>query len=284
MTNASHLRGSAWLNFPRVLCETLVAREYRADGRRGGDGAFLGRLGHQARAGKRHRAGRVPAHRADPAGGVPRNTRTSAAPRCCGCRSRRATRLEWFEEVERYLHLDPVQFNYSLLTRSQRISHENLRLRDTAWLEGAEDVVRASRRRAQPPTALRAPPMFAPFRLRDLRAARTASSSRRWRSTGRSTACPTDWHLVHYAERAKGGAGLVYHRDDLRVARKGASRPAAPASMRPSTRRPGSASSISCTPRPTPRSASSSGIPAPRARPSSAGRRWTRRCRRATGR
>ena len=45
---------------------------------------------------------------------------------------------EWFENVERYLHLDPVQFNYSLLTRSQRISHENLRQRDKAWLEGAE--------------------------------------------------------------------------------------------------------------------------------------------------
>ena len=46
--------------------------------------------------------------------------------------------LEWFEEVERYLDLDPVQFNYSLLTRSQRISHENLRLRDPEWLGGAE--------------------------------------------------------------------------------------------------------------------------------------------------
>jgi anthraniloyl-CoA monooxygenase len=38
--------------------------------------------------------------------------------------------LEWFEDVERYFNLHPVQFNYSLLTRSQRISHENLRLRD----------------------------------------------------------------------------------------------------------------------------------------------------------
>ena len=46
--------------------------------------------------------------------------------------------MEWFEEVERYFHLDPVQFTYSLLTRSQRISHENLRLRDADWLEGAE--------------------------------------------------------------------------------------------------------------------------------------------------
>src|SRR5690606_18269128 len=47
--------------------------------------------------------------------------------------------MEWFEEVERYLDLDPVQFTYSLLTRSQRISHENLRLRDDKWLGGAEE-------------------------------------------------------------------------------------------------------------------------------------------------
>ena len=45
---------------------------------------------------------------------------------------------EWFEHIDRYLHLDPVQFNYSLLTRSQRISHENLRARDRIWLESAE--------------------------------------------------------------------------------------------------------------------------------------------------
>ena len=45
---------------------------------------------------------------------------------------------EWFEELERYLHLDPVQFNYALLTRSQRIGHENLRLRDGKWLKAAE--------------------------------------------------------------------------------------------------------------------------------------------------
>ena len=39
---------------------------------------------------------------------------------------------EWFENVARYTHLEPEQFAYSLLTRSQRISHENLRLRDRA--------------------------------------------------------------------------------------------------------------------------------------------------------
>ena len=60
----------------------------------------------------------------------------AAASKCCGLQSAARNSLEWFEEIERYLGLDLVQFNYSLLTRSQRISHENLRLRDAAWLEG----------------------------------------------------------------------------------------------------------------------------------------------------
>ena len=63
--------------------------------------------------------------------------------------------VEWFEEVERYFHLDPVQFNYSLLTRSQRISHENLRLRDKAWLDGAEALVPARRPGSQRRAAAR---------------------------------------------------------------------------------------------------------------------------------
>src|SRR5581483_3582395 len=74
--------------------------------------------------------------------------------------------LEWFEDVERYLQLDPVQFNYSLLTRSQRISHENLRLRDPQWLEGAEGWFQ--RHAGAPDNTVRRP-MFAPFRLRGLR-------------------------------------------------------------------------------------------------------------------
>ena len=68
---------------------------------------------------------------------------------------------EWFEEVERYLHLDPVQFNYSLLTRSQRISHENLRQRDPHGLPAP----RAGSSNAPPaatPQIARAP-MFVPF-------------------------------------------------------------------------------------------------------------------------
>ncbi len=112
--------------------------------------------------------------------------------------------LEWFEQVERYLDLDPVQFNYSLLTRSQRISHENLRLRDPEWLRSAEDWFQAQAG-GKPGRA----PMFAPFRLRGLELQNrvVVSPMAQYKAVD---GCPTDWHFVHYAERAKGGAGLVY--------------------------------------------------------------------------
>src|SRR5438874_3658404 len=114
--------------------------------------------------------------------------------------------LEWFENVERYLHLDPVQFNYSLLTRSQRISHENLRLRDRDWLEGAEAWFQRLAGAAD--NTIRRP-MFAPFQLRDMRLKNrvVVSPMAQYKAVD---GCPTDWHLVHYGERAKGGAGLVY--------------------------------------------------------------------------
>jgi anthraniloyl-CoA monooxygenase len=111
--------------------------------------------------------------------------------------------LEWFEQCERYLHLDPVQFSYSLLTRSQRISHENLRLRDPDWVRSAEDWFQHEAG-GQPGRA----PMFAPFRLRSMELVNriVVSPMAQYRAVD---GCPTDWHLVHYGERAKGGAGLV---------------------------------------------------------------------------
>jgi len=113
---------------------------------------------------------------------------------------------EWFEHIDRYLHLDPVQFNYSLLTRSQRISHENLRARDKHWLESAEMWFEEQATRERPQHSR--PPMFTPFRLRDLRLKNrvVVSPMAQYRAVDGT---PTDWHLVHYAERAKGGAGLV---------------------------------------------------------------------------
>ncbi len=92
---------------------------------------------------------------------------------------------EWFENVARYTALEAPQFAYSLLTRSQRISHENLRLRDPAFVARMEAWF-ADRGGARAP-----PPMLTPFTLRGVTLSPIASSSRRWRSTRAATARPT---------------------------------------------------------------------------------------------
>ncbi|MEO6224433.1 MAG: bifunctional salicylyl-CoA 5-hydroxylase/oxidoreductase [Sphingomicrobium sp.] len=114
---------------------------------------------------------------------------------------------EWFETVERYVHFEPLQFAYSLLTRSQRISHENLRLRDRDWLEQVERWFwrQATGSSSDQP----GPPMFAPFKLRDLEVRNrvTVSPMAMYSAVD---GVPGDFHFVHYGERALGGAGLVF--------------------------------------------------------------------------
>ncbi|HYE27374.1 MAG TPA: bifunctional salicylyl-CoA 5-hydroxylase/oxidoreductase [Allosphingosinicella sp.] len=114
---------------------------------------------------------------------------------------------EWFETVERYLHFEPIQFAYSLLTRSQRVSHENLRLRDKPWLEGVERWFQS--KALGVPVNDPAPPMFAPYRLRGLRLDNRVVVSPMAMYSARD-GLPNDFHLVHYGTRAQGGAGLVY--------------------------------------------------------------------------
>ena len=111
--------------------------------------------------------------------------------------------MEWFENVKRYVHLEPEQFAYSLLTRSQRVSHENLRLRDNVYLSGVERWFAAK-------SGLDGtrPPMFTPFRLRGMTLPnRIVVSPMDMYSAVDGT--PNDFHLVHLGARALGGAGLV---------------------------------------------------------------------------
>jgi anthraniloyl-CoA monooxygenase len=111
---------------------------------------------------------------------------------------------EWFENVARYAALDPEQFAYSLLTRSQRIGHENLRLRDPTYVERIEGWL-ANRSGLKRPV----PPMFTPFRLRDLELSnRVVVSPMAMYSCVDGT--PDDFYLVHLGARAQGGAALVF--------------------------------------------------------------------------
>ena len=205
MTNARHLRGSAWLNFNRVLCQTwshdnvvLMGDAAATAHFSVGSGTKLALESAIALAEYLHTEPTMPA--------ALRRYEEERRTEVLRLQSAARNSTEWFEEVERYLHLDPVQFNYSLLTRSQRISHENLRARDKAWLESAEMWFEERATGVRPNSAR--PPMFTPFRLRELQLKNrvVVSPMAQYRAVDGT---PTDWHFVHLAERAKGGAGLV---------------------------------------------------------------------------
>ncbi len=120
--------------------------------------------------------------------------------------------LEWFESTERYTDFPPLQFAFSLLTRSLRINHSNLRLRDAAFVQEVDRCVAEEARKQGMPVAASAsgtpPPIFLPFRLRELDLAnRIVVSPMCMYSADQGTI--DDWHLVHLGSRAMGGAGLV---------------------------------------------------------------------------
>lgn len=134
------------------------------------------------------------------------------------------TSLEWFEQTERYMSLPPWQFAFSLLTRSLRVTHENLTLRDPALMSTVDAAVMAQARaqvakakapiQADPMHAIGpggskpTPPMFTPFRLRDLVLSNRVVVSPMCQYSAQDGTVD-DWHLVHLGSRAIGGAGLV---------------------------------------------------------------------------
>jgi len=207
MSNANHLRGSAvWINFPRVNCEHWHHRNVVLMGDAAATAHFS--IGSGSRLALDSAIALATYLDTEPTL-EQAFVKYQEERRLDVLRLQSAARnsLEWFEEVERYLDLDPVQFNYSLLTRSQRISHENLRLRDPEWLASAERWFQTQA--GVPADAPLRAPMFAPVRLRDMALVNriVVSPMAQYKAV---EGCPTDWHFVHYAERAKGGAGLVY--------------------------------------------------------------------------
>lgn len=117
--------------------------------------------------------------------------------------------LQWFEDTERYMELEPVQFGYSLLTRSLRITHEDLALRDPAYITSI-DAWYAGKAAAQSGAVVSSetPPMFTPFRLRDLVLPNRVVVSPMCQYSAEDGTI-SDWHLVNLGSRAVGGAGLV---------------------------------------------------------------------------
>ena len=214
MSNAAHLQGAAqWIQFPRVVCG-----RWHALGGRGGKTpiALLGDAAHTAHfsVGSGTKLALEDAIELAAAVASSRNDIPAALESYQARRSIEVLRLqnaarnstEWFEHVDRHARLAPEQFAYSLLTRSQRISHENLRQRDADYLGGHERWI-AAKAGLNEPAAV--PPMFTPFRLRGLTLKNRVVVSPMAQYSA-VDGLPTDHHLVHLGARALGGAGLVF--------------------------------------------------------------------------
>ena len=210
MSNAAHLRGSAqWIRFPRVVCKRWVHHNGRAPVVLMGDAAHtahfsIGSGTKRAFEDAISLAERIAEQPGDLAAALARYEELRGVE-VLKIQNAARNSTEWFENVERHAKLEPEQFAYALLTRSQRISHENLRLRDAGYVGELEGWLAAK-------AGLKAeavPPMFTPFRLRGLKLKNRVVVSPMAQYSA-VHGIPGDHHLVHLGARAMGGAGLVF--------------------------------------------------------------------------
>jgi anthraniloyl-CoA monooxygenase len=207
LTNSRHIRGSAWVSFPRVLCHNWIKHKV----------VLIGDAAHTAHysIGSGTKLGFEDAiclarnmHSGRPVREALQAYQDERELEALKLQSAARNSMSWFENAPRYIeNFDMKQFTYSLLTRSQRVSHENLRLRDRQWLEGIEQIF-ASRAYGKPMPGP-VPPMFTPFRLRSMTLRNRVVVSPMSMYSAKD-GMPSDWHLVHYGSLATGGAGLVY--------------------------------------------------------------------------
>ncbi len=220
MTNARHLRGSAWLNFQRVICQQWSHFNGRSHVVLMGDAVHTAHFAIGSGTKLAIEDAIELTRQFDQAGHVSPDipavlSRYQALRHVDVLRLQNAAwnAMEWFEVCgERYCEqLPPQQFMYSMLTRSQRISHENLRLRDRHWL-GNFEAWFASHAGLPAPienTKNAPPPMFTPYTLRGvtLKNRIVVSPMAQYSATDGLVG---DYHLVHLGARAMGGAGLVF--------------------------------------------------------------------------
>ena len=218
ISNAQHLRGSAnWIRFPRVICRTWVHRIDVAG--RQIPIVLMGDAAHTAHFSIGSGTKLALEDAIDLADEFTRHANADVAEVLQGYEARRSVEVlkiqnaarnstEWFENVDRYTGMEVEQFAYSLLTRSQRISHENLRLRDPAWLEGYESWLEAQAKPDAPVKKHPTPPMLLPLTVRGLTLKNRIVVSPMAQYSAVDGAVG-DYHLVHLGARALGGAALV---------------------------------------------------------------------------
>ncbi|MEP6833605.1 MAG: bifunctional salicylyl-CoA 5-hydroxylase/oxidoreductase [Gemmatimonas sp.] len=225
ISNATHLRGSAqWIQFPRVTCAEWT--HWLQLDRARVPVVLLGDAAHTAHfsIGSGTKLALEDAIDLDSALAETEDGLEQILAQYQERRSIEVLKLQnaarnstdWFEHVDRYATLNPEQFAYSLLTRSQRISHEGLRVRDSAYVSAferwfaqqsatdgdASSTATATSRRT-------VPPMFTPFTLRGVTLQNRVVVSPMAQYSAHEDGRPSDWHFMHLGARAAGGAGLV---------------------------------------------------------------------------
>lgn len=221
MSNAGHLRGAAmWIKFPRIVCRQWVHTN-SIDGHAVpvvlmGDAAHTAHFSigsgtklaledaiELARCFELHGAAGVAA--------VLDAYQQARGLEVLKIQNAARNSMEWFENVERYTAMEAEQFAYSMLTRSQRLSHENLRVRDAGYVDGLERWIarRAFEQAGLPAPDHAVPPMFTPYKMRGtvLKNRVVVSPMAQYSAVDGLVG---DYHLVHLGSRALGGAGLVF--------------------------------------------------------------------------
>lgn len=223
MSNSSHLRGSAsWIKFPRIICKRWVHPLQVQD--KTVPVVLMGDAAHTAHfsIGSGTKLALEDAielsecfarHQADGIAAVMDAYQELRSVEVLKIQSAARNSMEWFENVDRYTAMEAPQFAYSMLTRSQRLSHENLKLRDANYVRSFEQwIAEHAFRQAgvpMPKTKQTIPPMFTPFKCRDvvLNNRIVVSPMAQYSAIDGVSG---DYHLVHLGSRAMGGAGLVF--------------------------------------------------------------------------
>ena len=204
LTNAGHMRGSAWINFNRVSNKRWTH----------GKVVLLGDAAHTAHFSvgsgtKLALEDCITLHRCllrEPDLASALNAyETERQLEVLRIANAARNSMEWFENVSRYAGMEVEQFAYSLLTRSQRLSHENLRVRDPGYVASVESWMAVRSGLPAKPV----PPMFTPFRLRGLTLSNrvVVAPMAMYSATQGSVGA---FHHVHFGALAQGGASLVY--------------------------------------------------------------------------
>ncbi|SRR5579871_3698992 len=204
ISNAKHLKGSAvWLKFNRILCEKWYHKNIVLIGDAAhtahfgiGSGTKLAMEDAMALSGVLSEGGDISC--------ALQRYQEVREVEALKLQSAARNRMEWFEQVERYVHLEPEQFTYSLLTGSQRIGHENLKVRDVHYVQEVETWFAE---RSGVDHAV--PPMFTPFRARSVELKNRVLVSPMAMYMAEN-GLPNDFHLVHVGSRAAGGAAMVF--------------------------------------------------------------------------